>query len=259
MTVPRPRGPRGRYTALPEPAEFSTIFDKPGARWSPSERARVTKWLNCDPQRASLVRDAEANLQVALGTLMEDGDGEYAWQEYNTPRKDDIRPVDRHVGLPNDPSAGAYAETTDGNGYDPAKGLRFPIYLPKWFAWFCTNNLARTLRHEREPKAKDDPLIVVERETEDGEYDDKAYDDLVAALADCFRQLPDETQTLVKGRVEEEMSFREIGEALELREVTTRVRYFRALQQLARCLVSKGYGELLESRGYRLRAEGDRS
>jgi len=117
---------------------------------------------------------------------------------------------------------------------------RFELGRP-FAPWVCRIAANLAVNHVRSPAAREDPLP----EEGPGAGSVSSHDDPLGALLDSEAQqvlaraldgLPPEQRAVFVLRAVEEMSYREIAEALELHPGTVMSRLFRARERLARAL-----------------------
>jgi len=115
---------------------------------------------------------------------------------------------------------------------------RFELGRP-FGPWVCRIAANLAVNHVRSPVAREDPLPEGHGETQsaqasplDAVLDGEAQELLNGALA----ALPPDQRAVFVLRSVEEMSYREIGEALDLSPGTVMSRLFRAREKLARAL-----------------------
>lgn len=199
--------------AIIVPGDIDSIFDEPGASWTPDERLRVVIWLNSKPQLDFLCFQA----LLHLGFRAQPEDAEDAWNDYCVKRLN--RVIDR---------------------YNPAYGCRFWNYLLRCFRRFC---------HDEGRKIGPRPIIEIDavvgtplefeftNQDEHGDVERAAeQEEKRLAMRACVNKLKKEFRDVVVLRDFQEMSIREVAREIGVSESLIKMRHSRALLMLAKCL-----------------------
>ena len=215
----RPLG-RGMLKAVRPDERLSAGFPSP----SGNEDARCDLQANGSTDtgdEAALIRSAQGGDRAAFGTLIERyWDHLFRWL----------------CRLAHDPSLAedlcqetfmkAFAAV---NRFQPGSNFR------AWLFRIGHNNFVnqrRTLKHQRQP------LVPEIAETPNGPVGDILSKEALQVVGEAIRKLPSDFRAALLLRIEDDLSFREIAEILDITEETARWRVFKARQKLMTVLSS---------------------
>ena len=201
----------------PEPIE--ALFDRPGHKWSASERAAVVEWLFDGGTFGYLVRFC----LLYLGLEATAADAEDAWAEFCATRLDALLV-----------------------SYNPALGRRFWNYL-----LFCLQRECGHYRRRLTRQARNETGFEAQLQTEDGEIEfalaaDHSQEpsaalemqDTLELLNRCLAALPAHHRQAFLLVEVQQMSYAEAGARLKERPGTVRVWNCRARAALRKCIGS---------------------
>jgi RNA polymerase sigma factor (sigma-70 family) len=201
---------------MSEPPEFKTVFDKPGPEWTPDERTAVLVWLNTSPQ----LRYWLGHTAKHLGWGTRADDAEDTWFGFNAHHMD---------------------YTIEH--YDPDRGRRFPSFLRMRLEQVCwrQGDKIRARREqplERENEAGESIQIEVADPNAPTESELLRGIDTAStsvSLARCLQTLRPGLQRVILLELEGNGD-REIAQELRITEQNVRIRRFRAIRDLRKCL-----------------------
>ena len=203
---------------LNPPLELVPTFGKPGKRWTPEERVRVTIWLNTPPQLRALLGFAAVNL--GYGTTAEDA--EDTWMEFCVGRLDAV--ID---------------------SCDPSRGRAFPSYMLLCLARYYWREGARVRergRAEQSIETVDDEGTPIELDFPDPSSDPDLIQQHLE-LMDCMEDMPPTYREVVVRHHFVGQSVAEIAADIGISETNVKQRLHRGRLWLRACLSRKA-GEM---------------
>lgn len=117
-------------------------------------------------------------------------------------------------------------------------GSKFTTWLCRIASNTCIDYLRKQKKHKKVSLTSlDDETIPLEKEIADSEFDPAVLAERTAeqeAIQQLFRSLPDKDRLILSLRAVEDMSYQEIGEALDLKPGTVKSRIARAREKIRR-------------------------
>lgn len=135
--------------------------------------------------------------------------------------------------------------------------FQFDSKFTTWLCRIASNTCIDYLRKQKKHKnisltSLDDEDIPYEREIADSEFDPAVMAEKAAdkeAVQAAFRSLPDRDRLILSLRTVEDMSYQEIGEALDLKPGTVKSRIARAREKIRRSFDGNFLSEIASDKG----------